>query len=126
MRQTFLLSALMLMMTTATMYAQAAYWITADDSLRNRPNTWMEFRKDITLKKKPKTAEARIAADSKYWLWVNGTLSYSFEDDGSAYRATITVPKGMTVRFLPLSGGQRGASEQILRRGTHDVAFGYK
>ena len=75
MRQTFLLSALMLMMTTATMYAQAAYWITADDSLRNRPNTWMEFRKDFTLKKKPKTAEARIAADSKYWLWVNGTLA---------------------------------------------------
>ena len=55
--------------------AQTAHWITADDSLRNEPNTWMEFRKDITLKKKPKTAEARIAADSKYWLWVNGTLA---------------------------------------------------
>lgn len=55
--------------------AQTAHWITADDSLRNRPNTWMEFRKDFTLKKKPKKAEARIAADSKYWLWVNGTLA---------------------------------------------------
>ena len=55
--------------------AQTAHWITADDSLRNEPNTWMEFRKDFTLKKKPKTAEARIAADSKYWLWVNGTLA---------------------------------------------------
>ena len=55
--------------------AQTAYWITADDSLRNQQNTWMEFRKDFTLKKKPKTAEARIAADSKYWLWVNGRLA---------------------------------------------------
>ena len=55
--------------------AQPAYWITADDSLRNRQNTWMEFRKDFTLKKKPRKVEARIAADSKYWLWVNGTLA---------------------------------------------------
>ena len=55
--------------------AQPACWITADDSLRNAPNTWMEFRKDFTLKKKPRKAEARIAADSKYWLWVNGTLT---------------------------------------------------
>ena len=55
--------------------AQTAHWITADDSLRNRPNTWMEFRKDFTLKKSPRKAEARIAADSKYWLWVNGRLA---------------------------------------------------
>ena len=55
--------------------AQTAYWITANDSLRNAPNTWMEFRKDFTLKKSPRKAEARIAADSKYWLWVNGTLA---------------------------------------------------
>ena len=55
--------------------AQTAYWITADDSLRNEPNTWIEFRKDFMLKKKPKRTEARIAADSKYWLWVNGTLA---------------------------------------------------
>ena len=55
--------------------AQTAHWITADDSLRNRQNTWMEFCKNFTLKKKPKRAEARIAADSKYWLWVNGTLA---------------------------------------------------
>ena len=55
--------------------AQTAHWITADDSLRNQPNTWMEFRKDFTLKKSPRKAEARIAADSKYWLWVNGALA---------------------------------------------------
>ena len=55
--------------------AQTAYWITANDSLRNTPNTWMEFRKDFSLKKTPRKAEVRIAADSKYWLWVNGRLA---------------------------------------------------
>ena len=55
--------------------AQTAHWITANDSLVNKPNTWIEFRKDFSLKKKPKKAEARIAADTKYWLWVNGDLA---------------------------------------------------
>ena len=68
---TILFCAVATLMATA----QTAYWITADDSLRNAPNTWMEFRKDFTLKKKPRKVEARIAADSKYWLWVNGTLA---------------------------------------------------
>ncbi len=68
---TLLFCAVVTLMATA----QTAYWITADDSLRNAPNTWMEFRKDFTLKKKPRKAEARIATDSKYWLWVNGALT---------------------------------------------------
>ena len=51
---------------------------------------------------------------------VNGTLSFSFKDDGTTYRATVTVPKGMTVRFCSPD------AEQILRTGTHEVAFSYK
>ncbi len=38
-------------------------------------NTWMRFRKSFFLPAKPKSAVARIAADSKYWLWVNGQLA---------------------------------------------------
>ena len=78
MRQVLL--TLLFVVASLTAMAQTAHWITVDDTLRNRQNTWMEFRKDFTLKKKPKTAEARIAADSKYWLWVNGTLAV-FEGD---------------------------------------------
>lgn len=37
-------------------------------------NTWMCFRKSLGLARRPKTAVARIAADTKYWLWVNGDL----------------------------------------------------
>ena len=51
---------------------------------------------------------------------VAGILSYSFNDDGSVYRATVTVPKGMTVRFCTPDG------EQLLRPGTHDISFSYK
>ena len=51
---------------------------------------------------------------------VNGTLSYSFKDDGTTYHATVTIPRDMTVRFYTPEG------EQILRRGTQEVTFSYK
>ncbi|QDT68731.1 Bacterial alpha-L-rhamnosidase [Planctomycetes bacterium MalM25] len=35
-------------------------------------NTWMAFRKEFHVTKAPEQAIARIAVDSKYWLWVNG------------------------------------------------------
>jgi hypothetical protein len=38
-------------------------------------NTWMCFRKNVTLESDPSIAYARIAADSKYWLWINGKLA---------------------------------------------------
>jgi hypothetical protein len=37
-------------------------------------NLWTTYRKAFDLSQKPEKATARIAADSKYWLWVNGTL----------------------------------------------------
>ena len=38
------------------------------------PNQWIAFRKDVRLDAVPASAPARIAVDSKYWLWVNGRL----------------------------------------------------
>lgn len=35
-------------------------------------NTWACFRKTFVLDVLPETAFARIAVDSKYWLWING------------------------------------------------------
>ncbi len=37
-------------------------------------NLWTCFRKSFALAEAPKSAIARIAVDSKYWLWVNGQL----------------------------------------------------
>jgi alpha-L-rhamnosidase len=38
-------------------------------------NTWMCFRKKLGCSTVPTTARARIAVDSKYWLWINGKLA---------------------------------------------------
>ncbi|MBL8027745.1 MAG: glycoside hydrolase [Fibrobacteres bacterium] len=48
-----------------------AKWITANFT-QNEPNTWLCFRKVQAIDSIPKTAIAQIAADSKYWLWING------------------------------------------------------
>lgn len=37
-------------------------------------NLWTCYRKRITLQRKPERAIARIAVDSKYWLWINGRM----------------------------------------------------
>jgi hypothetical protein len=37
-------------------------------------NTWICYRKSFKVDRPPSTAPARIAVDSKYWLWINGTL----------------------------------------------------
>lgn len=49
----------------------AASWIGPSHSAANQ---WLRFRKTFTLAEVPARAPAVIAADSKYWLWLNGTL----------------------------------------------------
>ena len=62
-----------LLLSVHTLSAQTPYWITAERN-QNAKNTWITFRKDITVSNTPQQAVARIAADSKYWLWINGDL----------------------------------------------------
>lgn len=49
----------------------APRWVTAYDCA-DTPNTWMAFRKDVRLTSRPRSLRLKIAADTKYWLWVNG------------------------------------------------------
>lgn len=50
-----------------------AKWITASVSdSTDAPNTWMSFEKTVALDAVPSSAVARIGADSKYWLKING------------------------------------------------------
>ena len=51
-----------------------ASWISEPNS-QNATNSWYCFRKDFTLDSIPAKAIAKIAVDTKYWLWVNGKLS---------------------------------------------------
>jgi len=55
----------------------SAKWIgakPAPNEKAKQQNLWSACRKEFSLAQKPKTAVARIAVDSKYWLWVNGAL----------------------------------------------------
>jgi hypothetical protein len=44
------------------------------DIVIQKANLWTCFRKSVTLEAAPRRAVARIAVDSKYWLWINGEL----------------------------------------------------
>ncbi len=48
-----------------------AKWISSKVSSSDI-NTFFAFRKQINIQQVPQTAIARIAVDSKYWLWING------------------------------------------------------
>jgi hypothetical protein len=49
-----------------------AQWIWQQED--SPSNTWMSFRKTVTLNEIPKIVEAHISVDSKFWLWVNGEM----------------------------------------------------
>lgn len=53
-------------------------YITAPSVVSGGDNQWIAFRKDFSLDRKPKDSVfARIACDTRYWLWVNGELVVS-------------------------------------------------
>lgn len=49
----------------------SACWIWSDSAV---PNSYVAFRKNFTLEGKPDKAIASIAAENKYYLWVNSSL----------------------------------------------------
>lgn len=49
-----------------------AKWIWKNNE--NKVNTWMCFVKDFSCGKKPNQVMARIAVDTKYWLFLNGEM----------------------------------------------------
>jgi len=51
-----------------------AKWIAAAPSQKDSVNTWLCFKKDFTVDKAPAKVTALIAADTKYWLWINGKM----------------------------------------------------
>ena len=47
-----------------------AHWITREYS-RSETNSWIAFHKSVDIDQVPSILEAKIAADTKYWLWIN-------------------------------------------------------
>lgn len=50
-----------------------ASWITKEHQ-SGVPNTWIGFRKSVNISSVPSSVTARICADTRYWLWINGEL----------------------------------------------------
>jgi len=50
-----------------------ARWISKEQS-NSGTNLWMAFRTRVTIDDVPSSVTARIAADTKYWLWINGEI----------------------------------------------------
>ena len=50
-----------------------AHWINTEQC-QSASNTWLAYRKTVSLAEVPRTLTAHIAADSKYWLWINGRM----------------------------------------------------
>lgn len=48
-------------------------WLSFEHT-QSEPNSWYIYRKDVRLTDVPESLIARIAVDSKYWLWINGRL----------------------------------------------------
>lgn len=63
----------------------SASWISIQDRsilrkmapsfFKYRKNMWICFRKGFDLERAPRRLIAKIGADSKYWLWINGRLA---------------------------------------------------
>lgn len=73
MKKYILLSLLFLAVFSSQAQPWQSQWISAVESEKDS-DIWQVFRKNINLSETPQKAVARIAVDSKYWLWINGQM----------------------------------------------------
>lgn len=71
MNRILIITALLLFSLTGYAKNWEGKWIVNFDS-QSTTNSWFAFRKQVDIDKVPNQAIARIAADSKYWMWING------------------------------------------------------
>lgn len=87
-------------------------WSPSDDGAGNR---WMAFRKDVTLDASDLSGQitAKISADTKYWLWINGKMAV-FE--GQLKRGAALLNKAI---YLEGTSGQPDLAEMIQEVATY-------
>jgi len=92
-------------------------------------NTWIAFRKKLSLTSKPASALTKIAAENKYWLYVNNQLVV--KDGGLSIRPDLVNTYYDEVDIAPYlqageniiavlvwyKGGQNGYSERAVGNG---------
>ena len=68
-----LLLLVALVFTTEAKSEWKASWI-VPSMCTSEANSWIVYRKTVDIEKVPEALTANIAADSKYWLWINGEM----------------------------------------------------
>ncbi|MDL2222306.1 glycoside hydrolase [Parabacteroides sp. OttesenSCG-928-N08] len=68
----FLLCALPASATDHPLFGKAR-WINTEEC-QSATNSWLIYRKTVTIPSLPDSLRAYIAVDSKYWLWINGEM----------------------------------------------------
>ena len=124
-KQFMLLSFCLMVIPTLFSRAESweASWIKAKDASSEIVNSWYVFRKSVTLVDVEDKMMARISADTKYWLYINGVLAVSEgglkrtpSPDGSYYDEVDIAPflvKGKnTIALLLWHFGKTGFSHK--------------
>lgn len=71
------LTILLALISAAQLYAAETVWKASwltKQYYQSATNTWIAFRKKVDIEKVPESVTAKVAADTKYWLWINDTL----------------------------------------------------
>ncbi len=72
MKKIFLFTLVLIALNANAADWHNAQWIWQEQD--TTPNTWVSFRKTVTLEEVPAVVEAHISVDSKFWLWINGEM----------------------------------------------------
>lgn len=71
-------AVIIISLLTICMFSEAdnwkGEWIRAFEQ-QNSTNNWTAYHKPFHVDKLPKIALAKIACDSKYWMWINGEMA---------------------------------------------------
>ena len=78
-------------------YEFSANWIW-NPTDNNQGNRWMIFRKDVELSEVPERVTAKIAADTKYWLYINGEMAVY---EGQLKRGAALLKKDIYTKDNP-------------------------
>jgi len=115
------LTILFLIFSTLFIKAQAetwkANWIWTSNQGPN--NVWVDVRKKVTFTVKPTTAITRIAAENKYWLFINDSLI--IRDGGLETRPNLNDTYYDEIDLAPyLKAGDNIISALVWHRGGPD------
>jgi hypothetical protein len=115
----------MMLPTQAADWSGKWIWQSADGP----NNTWLCLRKKVTLSQKPTSAPTRIAAENKYWLYINGKLvvpdggldvrpdltnTYYDSLDIASY---LTTGENTIAVLAWYKGGNNGYSQRMVNKG---------